>query len=224
MKRRHILFWLTLVSVQQFRLSAADQPALPAGSVPLSESLAPLVENLPPASAPLAPMPAVAPATELTPPPLATPGGAPPLLESGLTVEAPSVKPKDSLDLIISPPAQTAEPAVVTKLADQAAGFALLPSRPEPDSMRFNNVAAAEVVLRFAREFRSSIVFSGDGSLPITGWTVKGKSVDTMLRTIFPENAWIVTSTPTSVLVTQRPVLTFRKITESELNPPLPSP
>lgn len=224
MTRRRILLILALLASQTCRSSAAE-PTSVAASAPgtsSSDSLAAIVENLPAPTPPLVtpPVAAAMPAAVMANP--ATPGGAPLLATASQNAAVSAEKSKDSLE---NPPAPSLpqESSSLIKPLDQAAGIALLPSRPESESMRFDNVAAAEVVLRFAREYRASIVFSGDGSLPITGWVEKGKSVDTMLRAIFPENTWIITSNATSVLVTQRPKLTFRKITENELNPPLSS-
>jgi len=214
MTYRRIVLFLTLVAAPGVRMIAAEQASATSGTSAASDSLAVMVEAVPPTQS----KPLVATSTPssgsvavgsiaLQP----TPGGVPLFV---------SDQPKDSLE---TPTAQAPalENPTLTKQVDQAVGVALLPARIETETMRFDNVAAAEVVLRFSREYRASIVFSGDGSIPVTGWTTKGKSVETMLRAIFHENMWTVTTTATSVLVTQRPSLTFRKITETELNPPL---
>lgn len=105
-----------------------------------------------------------------------------------------------------------------------AVGAALLPSRPEAEAIHFENVKASEVVLRFSKEYRVSIVLFGDGSQPISGAAKKDVPVDAMLREIFPEPGWQVIAKPTSILVSQKPPISFRKISMTEINPAAVTP
>jgi hypothetical protein len=149
-----------------------------------------------------------------------TPVSAPaPKADVPVTEPEPAQSGGDSIGAYVAPTAKGAvQPAPNSEVAR---AVSILPSRPEATEMHFSATPAAEVALRFAREYRVSVVFSGDGSTVITGWTPRTDSIEEMLRAVFTEPEWSVKTQAGTYLVTARPTLTFRHLTAADLNPPL---
>ncbi len=140
----------------------------------------------------------------------------------GQTPSVPAAGKSGAGDSLTALPASADEQPKTAAKSDAAVGTALLPARPESEAMHFEKVKASEVILRFGKEYRVSIILSGDGSTEISGSTPRTDSVEAMLKTLFPEPTWQVSAKSQSVLITQRPTLSFRKISMEYLNPPLP--
>jgi hypothetical protein len=81
---------------------------------------------------------------------------------------------------------------VTTPLPDVAAGKAILPDRPTSAFMKFAHSTAAEAALRFADEYRVSVVFSGDGTTPVNGEFSRCDDLVAMAQKVFPSPDWTV--------------------------------
>lgn len=118
-----------------------------------------------------------------------------------------------SKDTVAKPPAPiVAQPVTV------APGLSLLPERPAADYMTFSDTPAAEVTLRFAREYRTSVILIGDGSTKIRGQVSKQKTQIEMLKGLFPSPEWSVVSHAGSFIIAPKPTLNFRPISFSAIH------
>ena len=152
-------------------------------------------------------------------------GGAPSnsfLSALGATPKAGALPTKASTPPSPQPSSITVPPGGSPQAApERANGTALLPSRPESPGIDFSSTTAAELVLRFAREYHASVVLLGDGSTKMTGSIHRSDSTLDMIQQAFPQPDWAVDVQGTTYLVTQRSSLSFRRISMTDINPNL---
>jgi len=101
---------------------------------------------------------------------------------------------------------------IVAQPITAASGLSLLAERPAADYMTFSDTPAAEVALRFAKEYRTSVILIGDGSTKIRGQVSKQKTQIEMLKGLFPSPEWAVVSHAGSFIITPKPSLRLRPI------------
>ena len=140
----------------------------------------------------------------------------------GATPKAGALPTKASTPPSPQPSSITVPPGESPQVApERANGTALLPSRPESPGIDFGSTTAAELVLRFAREYHASVVLLGDGSTKMTGSIHRSDSTLDMIQQAFPQPDWAVDVQGTTYLVTQRSSLSFRRISMTDINPNL---
>ena len=102
---------------------------------------------------------------------------------------------------------------------EAASQLAPLLERPASEYLTFVGTPAAEAALRFSNEYRISVVFMGDGRLPVSGSAKRGEPILEMLRGVFQSPEWTVTHHAGSYLVAGKPSVSFRSIALTSIAP-----